>query len=95
MEKHLDNPEKCDLVTPFELYGHWWRAASDEEKAVSGCLSFTPEYGLQLQLYDELPGESMLLFSVIANEAPKQRTSVGGRSRAVALPPIRFQPTYS
>ena len=57
MERLLDNPDRCDLVTPFELYGRWWRANSDVSSAVSGCLSFTPDHGLQLQLYDDLPGE--------------------------------------
>lgn len=53
----MDDPEKCDLITPFELYGRWWRAGSDQLKSVTGCLSYTPVYGLQLQLYDDLPDE--------------------------------------
>lgn len=55
----MDNPDKCDLTTPFELHGEWWRSESDREKSVPGCLSYTPDYGLQLQLYGHLLGEQL------------------------------------
>lgn len=51
----MDNPDKCDLISPFELHGFWWREGEDDIKRVAGSLSFSPEHGLQLQLSDDLP----------------------------------------
>jgi hypothetical protein len=44
-------PEDYDLTQPFELFGDWWRAGPEKGVSTPGCLSFTPAYGLQLQLY--------------------------------------------
>src|SRR5438477_9341071 len=49
----MRQPEEHDLTSPFELHGHWWRHGAEDQQ-VPGCLSYTPENGLQLQLYGSL-----------------------------------------
>jgi hypothetical protein len=53
----MDNPDKCELTSPFELHGNWWRPDRDQNQRVAGCLTYTPDHGVQLQLYDDLPDE--------------------------------------
>ena len=56
----MHNPDACDLTAPFQFYGTWWREGLDEDGGVPGCLSYTPDHGLQLQLYGDLPGDTFL-----------------------------------
>jgi hypothetical protein len=57
----MDDSSNCDLITPFELHGRWWRAETDQHQSMPGCLSYTPDHGLQLQLYDGLQNEGFFL----------------------------------
>jgi hypothetical protein len=49
-------PEYIDLTRPFEMHGDWWRQGAAGK--TPGCLSYTPEHGLQLQLYGSLVEDS-------------------------------------
>src|SRR5687768_5782167 len=56
----MQNPDSCDLTAPFQFYGTWWRQGRNEVDGVPGCLSYTPDHGLQLRLYGDLPGDTFL-----------------------------------
>jgi hypothetical protein len=66
----MDDPDKCELTRPFELHGKWWRAGSEQEQHVPGCLSYTPEHGLQLELYGDLPGDEQPWLNHTESERP-------------------------
>src|SRR5258708_4227543 len=83
----MPDPEKCDMTSPFELYGNWWRHGEATEVRVSGCLSYTRDHGLQLQLYDDLPGET--LASLMSRESDRpiwgEVSAFAGRRVKVSL----------